>query len=218
LLDKYEQGQTQELLELIQTGFLGQHNVDILDGLDFDFLNSFPLDEPLSLPQPFHQDYSRPNTFGNIQNNVTNSTVNSSNVNNNLAPVHSLGNSASSERMRRESLDSLLLADLLQDYDASADDALLGDAVPATAAGEAYSRSSGYANASAINHSNGNGSGKAERSNSTLYNELFRQFANEARLGPFESTSRDSLDPEPGPAATSGTLLTSAYARCLYVH
>lgn len=46
LLDKYERGDGKELLDLINQGYLGRkESIDLLDGLDFDFMNGFRSDE-----------------------------------------------------------------------------------------------------------------------------------------------------------------------------
>eukprot|EP01040_Poterioochromonas_malhamensis_P008295 gene8295-8972_t len=46
LLDKYERGDGKELLDLINQGYLGRkESIDLLEGLDFDFLNGFKSDE-----------------------------------------------------------------------------------------------------------------------------------------------------------------------------
>jgi hypothetical protein len=47
LLDKYERGERQELLDLISTGYLlgRKDTIDLLDGLDFDFMNAFQDDD-----------------------------------------------------------------------------------------------------------------------------------------------------------------------------
>ncbi|RYG96015.1 hypothetical protein EON65_55070, partial [archaeon] len=62
LLDKFEKGDTQELLDFISAGYLAKQNLDIIDTLDFDFLNNFPVEGEMDdfnahmvyPPQPHH--------------------------------------------------------------------------------------------------------------------------------------------------------------------
>lgn len=107
MLDKYERGERQELLDLIQAGYLGKQNVDILDGLDFDFLNNFPMDD-LSGDEHGHMGLPSDMDPVGVPHTKTAPVVHHA--------AHGMHRVPSGdERHRRESIDSLYMQDLLHD-------------------------------------------------------------------------------------------------------
>lgn len=124
------------VVDLIESGYLDKQSVDILDGLDFDFLNNFPLTEEDEegmdflngmglLPQQQSSISSMPPPAGGgIGSNAVSSSIvsmNHSAAPSSIATMHHLsapitnGHDGAMERHRRESIDSLYVQELLPD-------------------------------------------------------------------------------------------------------
>lgn len=134
MLDKYEKGDTEELINFVRSGFLGRsQSIDLIDGLDFDFLNAFQDDDDDKFASNLK---SSGNTlFGNGSGQQAAATNNGAlnpvdfawqemlghstrtgEDNKESQPLLLNNNNGTQRRTRRESLDSLLLLNDLDDF------------------------------------------------------------------------------------------------------
>jgi hypothetical protein len=131
LLNKYEKGDVKELLELIEAGYLGHASsqVDLLDGLDFDFLNNFPvgdqdnelLDDPVAAADMDKQQGQQLGLGDNNSNNYSFSggehchySFDSTNLHLQHRSIGD-GHQPPPGRYRKESIDNLYISDILHD-------------------------------------------------------------------------------------------------------
>eukprot|EP01031_Cornospumella_fuschlensis_P035841 gene35841-43469_t len=122
LLDKFEKGNSQELLDFIRAGYLAKQNIDIIDTLDFDFLSNFPVEDDM---EDFHTHMVYPPQPSQhaLPPHPPPAPAEPMRIHNNQAPQFSHpsfkpdGGNNYNQRVRKESIDALYLQELLQDVD-----------------------------------------------------------------------------------------------------